>query len=211
MSPLKVAAWLCVFLFSVQVQSDVLAVGLMQGMAILEVDGQRIIIKTGQKKAGVKLVESNSRQAIIEMNGKQQTLLLGVSLTGSYVEAKKTVVRLPRGRNGHYFANARINGHSIRVLVDTGASFIGLSSDTAKKMGINYASGKKSRSSTAAGIVKSYTLRLDHVQIGGIKLYGVMASIIEGAYPDIPLLGMSFLGKVKMSEDQGMLVLTENR
>ncbi len=211
MRHLKVVIGLCVFLFTVQGQADVLAVGLMNGMAILEVDGKRVTIKTGQKKSGVKLLESNSRQAIIEVNGKQETLLLGVSLTGSYVEAKKTAVRLPRGQNGHYFANARINGHSIRVLVDTGASFIGLSSETAKKMGINYASGKAGRSSTAAGIVKSYTLRLDYVQIGGIKLYGVMASVIEGAFPDIPLLGMSFLGRVKMHEDQGMLVLTENQ
>jgi len=206
---LKVVIGLCVFLMFAPTQADVLAVGLMQGMAILEVDGKRVVIKAGQTRSGVKLIESNSRQAIIEMNGQQETLMLGVSLTGSYSEPTKSVVRLPRGENGHYFASARINGHSIRVLVDTGASFIGLSSQTAKKLGINYASGKRGRSSTANGIVKNYTLRLDHVQIGGIKLYGVMASVIEGDFPDIPLLGMSFLNKVKMNEEQGMLILTD--
>ena len=209
MRRLKVVIGLCVFLMFAPTQADVLAVGLMQGMAILEVDGKRVVIKAGQTRSGVKLIESNSRQAIVEMNGQQETLMLGVSLTGSYSEPTKSVVRLPRGENGHYFASARINGHPIRVLVDTGASFIGLSSQTAKKLGINYASGRKGRSSTANGIVKNYTLRLDHVQIGGIKLYGVMASIIEGNFPDIPLLGMSFLNKVKMHEEQGMLILTD--
>ncbi len=209
MRHLKVVIGLCVFLGLAQAQAGVLAVGLMQGMAILEVDGKRTVLKVGQTRSGVTLIESNSREAVIEMNGKQETLFLGVSLTGSYTQAKAAVVRLPRGENGHYFASARINGHPIRVLVDTGASFIGLSSQTAKKLGINYASGKRSRSSTANGIVKSYVLRLDQVQIGGIKLYGVMASVIEGNFPDIPLLGMSFLNKVKMHEDQGMLVLTD--
>ncbi len=210
MTHLKVVIGLCVFLWMMQSQADVLAVGLMQGMAILEVDGKRTVIKVGQTRSGVTLIESDSRQAIIEMNGKQETLLLGVSLTGSYTQPKNSVVRLPRGENGHYFASARINGHPIRVLVDTGASFIGMSSQTAKRLGINYASGRRGRSSTANGIVKNYILRLDQVQIGDIKLYGVMASVIEGKFPDIPLLGMSFLNKVKMHEDQGMLVLTDS-
>ena len=210
MRHLRVVIGLCVFLCAAHIKASVLAVGLMNGMAILEVDGQRVVIKAGQTKAGIKLVESNSGHAIVEINGRQQTLLLGVSLSGSYSESTQPVVRLPRAENGHYFASARINGHAIRVLVDTGASFIGLSSEAAKKLGINYASGKRGRSSTANGIVNNYILRLDHVQIGGIKLYGVMASVIEGNFPDIPLLGMSFLNRVKMHEEQGMLVLTAN-
>ncbi len=185
------------------------AVGLMSGMAILEVDGQRITMRAGQKKLGIHLIKVDSREALIELNGRRLTLELGLSVTGDYSEPQKTVVRLPRGDGGHYFANARFNGKSIKVLVDTGATSVAMSSETAKRLGINYANGKKGRSSTANGIVRNYIFKLNTLTIGGIKRYGVTASVIEGRFPSMPLLGMSFLNSVKMKEEMGMLVLTD--
>lgn len=199
----------CLFLLALPAQAQVQAVGLMPGMAILEVDGKRVTIKKGQSRAGVKLVSSNSKEAIIIINGKEEVLELGASVVGEYAKAKKTVVRISRGDGGHYFTTARINGRSINMLVDTGATHIALSSDAAKKLGINYKEGVKGRSSTAGGIVNSYTVKLDYIQIGGIKRYNVLAGIIEGAFPSTPLLGMSFLNQVKIHEDQGMLILTD--
>ncbi len=199
----------CLFLLVLPVQAQVQAVGLMPGMAILEVDGKRITIRKGQSRAGVKLISANSKEAVIVINGKEEVLELGASVVGEYAKAKKTVVRLPRGDGGHYFTTARINGHSMKMLVDTGATHIALSSDTAKRLGINYKEGIKGRSSTAGGIVNSYTVRLDYIQIGGIKRYNVLAGIIEGSFPSTPLLGMSFLNQVKIHEEQGMLILTD--
>jgi aspartyl protease family protein len=181
----------------------------MPGMAILEVNGERVIIKKGQSRSGIKLISSNSREAVIVINGKEEVLQLGASVVGEYAQAQKTVVRLPRGEGGHYFATAKINGRSIKMMVDTGATNIALSSDAAKKLGINYKQGVKGRSSTAGGIVDNYRLRLDHIQIGGIKRYNVAVGVIEGSFPSIPLLGMSFLNQVKIHEDQGMLILTD--
>jgi aspartyl protease family protein len=208
-SHLRVVVWLFVFLFSAQLQANIVAVGLMQGMAILEVEGKRVTLKVGQTRSGVTLIESDSRQALIKYQGKQEVLLLGASIVSSYTQAKRGVVRLGRGENGHYFTSARINGHKVKMLVDTGASHIALSGQMAKRMGINYASGQKGKSSTAGGIVTSYTLKLDQVQVGSIKRYSVLASVIEGAYPSTPLLGMSFLNQIKMHEDQRMLILTD--
>lgn len=199
----------CLFFIAFPAQAQVQAVGLMPGMAILEIDGKRVTIKKGQSRAGVKLISANSKEAIIIVNGKEEILELGASVVGEYAQASKTIVRLPKGEGGHYFTTARINGHSVKMLVDTGATYIALSSSTAKKLGINYKEGIKGRSSTAGGIVNSYKLKLDHIQIGGIKRYNVLAGIIEGAFPSIPLLGMSFLNQVKIHEEQGMLVLTD--
>ncbi len=199
----------CLFFLAFPAQAQVQAVGLMPGMAILEVDGKRITIKKGQSRSGVKLISANSKEAVIIINGKEEVLELGASVVGSYAQASKTIVRLPRGEGGHYFTMARINGRSIKMMVDTGATHIAFSSDTAKKLGINYKEGVKGRSSTAGGIVNSYRLKLDHIQIGGIKRYGVLAGIIEGSFPSIPLLGMSFLNQVKINEEQGMLILTD--
>lgn len=189
--------------------ADVQAVGLMSGMAILEVDGQRVILKTGQIKQGVKLISVDSRQATIEYQGKQRSLSLSTSVAGGYSAPTKQVVRIPKGDRGHFFANARINGRMVKMLLDTGASHVAMSSDTARSLGIQYATGTRGRSSTAGGIVESFTLRLNEIQIGGIKKFNVLLSVIEGSHPSIPLLGMSFLNQVNMTEENGMMVLTD--
>jgi aspartyl protease family protein len=187
---------------------NIQAVGLMQNMAILEVHGQRIVIRKGETKQGVKLIESDSKQAQVEYKGNKLTLSLGVSVTSQYAEPVREQIRLYRAKNGHYFSQVKINGKTVNTLLDTGATTVALSSDMAKQLGINYAKGKKGRSTTAGGIVTSYHLRADHIQIGGIKKYGVRLSVIEGRFPAIPLLGMSFLNQLSLNEDNGVLILT---
>ena len=197
-----------VFSGAAAVNANIQAVGLMSNMAILEVEGQRIVLRKGELKQGVKLIESNSKAALIEYNGKQVRLTLGLSVASSYAKPTNEEVRLYRETNGHYFAKIKINGKSIDALVDTGATTVAISSDVATKLGINYASGRRGKSSTAGGIVTSYSLRANHVQVGGIKKYGVMLSVIEGSFPEYPLLGMSFLNQISMSEENGVLTLT---
>jgi aspartyl protease family protein len=188
---------------------NIQAVGLMQNMAILEVDGQRIVIRKGETKQGVKLIKSDSNQAQVEYKGKKLDLTLGLSVASSYTAPVSEQVRLYRANNGHYFTQVKINGKTVDTLVDTGATTVALSSDLARRLGINYAKGRKGQSSTAGGMVTSYHLRADHIQIGGIKKYGVPLSVIEGSFPEIPLLGMSFLNQLSLNEDNGVLTLTE--
>lgn len=194
---------------NMNVFASIQAVGLMQNMAIIEVDGQRIVIRKGETKQGVKLVDSNSNQAQIEYNGKKLTLKLGSSIASSYTPPKTESVRLYRADNGHYFTQVKINGRTMNTLVDTGATTVAISSDLAKYLGINYVKGQKGKSSTASGIVTSYLLRANHIQIGTIKKYNVPLSVIVGSFPDIPLLGMSFLNQFGLNENNGVLTLTD--
>ena len=52
--------------------------------------------------------------------------------SGYWVDAKRlpgdpaTEVELERGSDGHFYADAEVNGHSVHFLVDTGASAIAL-------------------------------------------------------------------------------------
>lgn len=200
---------LCLLFVCNSSYADVLAVGLMKNMAILEVQGEKVVLKTGQTKSGVKLLSANSKEAVIIYNDQQQVLGLGTSLASQYSAPIVKSVRISRGLRGQYYTQVRVNGRSVNMLVDTGASSVAMSSKTAKSLGINYRDGKKVRSATASGIVPSYSFRLDSVQIGGIKRYGVRASVIEGNHPTEPLLGMSFLNSLKISEEEGMMVLTE--
>ena len=102
--------------------ANIVAVGLMPGMAILEKDGQRLVIKAGQEQQGITLIRADSEQCVIEINGTRQTLLLGASLASSYTVAQGKSVRLQQDFGGHYYARVKLNGRTVRMLVDTGAT-----------------------------------------------------------------------------------------
>ena len=186
------------------------AVGLMAGTAILEVDGQTRMLKQGATSPeGIKLVSANSREAVIEVDGRRHTLGLSASLAAGYAPPVTKDVRLSRHSDGHYWAQARLNGTPVKVLVDTGASTVAMSSKLAAQLGINYREGRMGRSATAGGIVRSWIVMLNSVQVGDIKAHNVQASVIEGQFPLDPLLGMSFLQRLDMKEEAGMLVLSQ--
>jgi aspartyl protease family protein len=190
-------------------QANIQAVGLMPGMAILEKDGERLVIKAGQEKQGITLIRADSEQCVIEINGARQTLLLGASLASSYAPAQTKEVRLQQDFSGHYYTDVMLNGRRVRMLVDTGATNVALSGNTARKLGIAYAKGQRRRSATAGGIVNSFLVHVNEIKLEGITRYNVPVSVIEGSHPDVPLLGMSFLGQLKIQQDNGELVISE--
>ncbi len=49
---------------------------------------------------------------------------------------------------------------------------------------------------------------LESVDVGGIHVPHVQASVIEGAFPEMVLLGVSYLQHVDMQEKDGILSLT---
>ena len=75
-------------------------------------------------------------------------------------------------------------------------------------MGLDYRAAQKGFVQTAQGNANSYFLLLDEVTLGGITQNQVRATVIEGNYPVDVLLGMSFLGGVRLSDDAGVLTLT---
>ena len=182
--------------------------GLFKGGAILIIDGQQMLLKQGKTSPqGVKLLEATSKFALVEIGGKQQRLTLSRAVGGQYQVPEKTIVRLPSGRNGHYMASGFINGRSAQYLVDTGASTIALSSRKADMLGIQYKEGTPTRVSTANGVAAGYSINLTKVTVGAITLNNVRAVIIEGSSPREILLGNSFLSRVDMRVEQGVLVL----
>lgn len=205
----QILTGLGLFFITFFAQANIKAVGLMPGMAILEQDGQRIVIKAGEEKQGIRLVRADSEQCLIIVDGQRQTLLLGASLASGYVAPQSKEVRLAQQFGGHYYVNAKMNGRTIKMLVDTGASHVTLSGNVARRMGIEYANGRRGVSSTASGRVPSYMVQVNDITVEGIKRYNVWVNVIEGGHPEVPLLGMSFLGQLKIQQDNGELVLSE--
>ena len=114
-------------------------------------------------------------------------------------------VVLHRNRSAHYITTGRINQHSVRFLVDTGATDIALSESIAKKM--NLPLGASVMLSTANGVTQGYRTVLDRVAVGNIELENIPAVITRGIDDNVVLLGMSYLKQLELIQRDGMLIL----
>ena len=120
-------------------------------------------------------------------------------------------VELSAGPNGHFYADAKINGRSIRVMIDTGASLVALSHEDAQRAGIYVKhSDYKYRVSTANGPARIAIVNLERISINGITVYDVRAAVGERGAMHTTLLGMSFLSKLRRTEMRGSRLILEN-
>lgn len=116
-------------------------------------------------------------------------------------------VTLKRGPDGHYRAEALINGAKVSVLVDTGATGVAISQNVANKLGLK--SNSAIRTSTANGDSVAYMTRLQSVKLGGVEAHDVAATIAPGLDGDV-LLGMSFLGRMDVQLYKGEMTIKQH-
>lgn len=114
------------------------------------------------------------------------------------------VVTLKRSPDGHYSAEALINGERVSVLVDTGATGVAISQNVADRLGLK--SQQAVTTHTANGEAIAYLVRLKSLQLGGIVAHDVSATIAPGLQGDA-LLGMSFLGRMDVRLYQGTMTI----
>jgi aspartyl protease family protein len=115
-------------------------------------------------------------------------------------------VVLQRNRSGHYVAPGRINGEPVTFLLDTGATQVSVPEVLADRLGLE--KGRRLQTMTANGVISVHTTRLDSVQLGGIELRDVSASINPYMPGDTVLLGMSFMQHLDMVQREGTLSLS---
>lgn len=107
---------------------------------------------------------------------------------------------LAKSADGHYWAQANVNGSWVKFLVDTGASAVALTGDDAKRLGFDLASLTYDRPvSTAAGKTMAATVRLDSITVAGARVDGVDALVVREGL-GTSLLGMSYLGRLSRFE-----------
>lgn len=116
-----------------------------------------------------------------------------------------TVV-LKRGLDGHYRAEALINGEEVDVLVDTGATGVAISQAVADKLNLKSLSAV--RTNTANGSTVGYMVRLSSVKLGGVEANNVSAMIAPGLEGDV-LLGMSFLARMDVRLFKGEMTIRQ--
>ncbi|MGO4350897.1 TIGR02281 family clan AA aspartic protease [Rhizobium sp. RAF36] len=146
---------------------------------------------------------------------RQDLLSVGNRLLAGLVPGRAVVVTTSEGGseiilhkllNGHFEADVSVNGQTIQMLVDTGASMVALSHADAERIGIIPENLDYSMTvMTANGRTRAAPVTLDRVAIGPIVRTGVAASVAEDGKLDQSLLGMSFLetlGSMQMQTDE---------
>lgn len=184
-------------------------VGLFPGAAVLNVDGQRKLVRVGQTgPGGVQVISADTQGAVLRVEGVERHYPLSREFSDGYAEPERRQLSIARGQGGHYWIAGSIDGHPVQFLVDTGATSVAINENQARRMGIDYrAKGKQIVVGTASGTAKAWRVHLNSVKVGTINVMGVEAVVVEGSSPTDALLGMSFLGRVSWREDQGMLRL----
>jgi|AntRauTorcE11897_2_1112592.scaffolds.fasta_scaffold61200_1 aspartyl protease family protein len=186
--------------------------GLMRDRAVLVIDGTRHLLRVGETSPeGVTLVAADAREARVRIEGKVLALGLSRRLGANFEEPETRSVSVARDVRGQFRVAGTIEGRPVRFLVDTGASIIAMSGNDASALGIDYRGGGRQGSVvTAAGRARSHFVTLDRVEVGGLRVHNVDAAVVEGAYPEDILLGMSFLRHVGFAESAGVLTLTQS-
>ena len=179
---------------------------------MLQIDGTTRLLTDGERSPeGVKLISANSRRAVLEIDGKRSTHSLGSRVSTAFADKSSKRVSIYRDSQGMFTTVGSINGLPVTFLLDTGASAIALDRHQAKRLGVSYRlEGNPIRVQTAAGTSKAYAVKLDTVKVGDIVQRNVDAFVIENDNSGMVLLGMSYLGRVKM-RDEGQVMHLEQK
>jgi len=117
-------------------------------------------------------------------------------------------VPLERTLSGVWIIEATLNGRVRgRFLLDTGASYCGVTTETAARLRLSQV-GESLSLQTAGGVVPMPVVRLASVQVGGRRARQVQAVILPENVGDLDgIIGMSFLNLFTYSIDPRRSVL----
>lgn len=191
-------------------QSNVRVVGLFPNAAVLSIDGQRTLVKAGQTgPQGIKVVSADSRSAVLSIDGVRSTHTLSRDYgSGGFATPEKRRLTISKGAAGHYWVTGSVNGNSVPFMVDTGASTIAMNAAQAQRLGLDFKNtGTPVMVNTASGTEQAWRVYLNSVKLGAIEVLGVDAMVLDSAFPQDVLLGMSFLSRVSWREEQGALIV----
>jgi aspartyl protease family protein len=110
-------------------------------------------------------------------------------------------VQIARGQGGEFALKARINGVSAAMVIDTGATSVVLTYETAKAAGLPLELLEYDVDvETAGGHTKAARLTLDRLAIGKLVERSVPALVVPHGQMKTNLLGMSFLDRLESWE-----------
>ncbi|KQV31924.1 aspartyl protease [Rhizobium sp. Root1203] len=111
--------------------------------------------------------------------------------------AASGTMRLRADAQGHYTGDFKINGKTVQGMIDTGATYVALNENLARRLGFSANQlDFRYAVNTANGQTKAAHVTLDRVEIGGIRVRNVEAFVLKDDALSSTLVGMSFLQKL---------------
>jgi aspartyl protease family protein len=108
--------------------------------------------------------------------------------------------RLIKTDDGHFWADARVDGQAVRFLIDTGASSVFLTPQDARRLGLDPDSLVYDQTvRTVGGDSLGARVKLGNVSVDGVRVDDVDALVIDRGLP-ASLLGMTYLGRLSKFE-----------
>lgn len=124
-------------------------------------------------------------------------------------ESISGALTLQADAKGQFATDATVDGRTLRMLVDTGASHCAFSQEDAERVGIRlYEKDFTAKIQTANGAVAAAFVRIPVIRIGSISVRDVEAVVVPRGRLSTSLLGMSFLRRLSdVNMAQGRLTL----
>lgn len=129
-------------------------------------------------------------------------------LIPGYTLSHGRTVEVARGHTGDFSVSTRVNGASIGMILDTGASAVMLTQDAARAAGLplqmlNYTVSLD----TANGRTRAAPVTIDQLAVGSIIERAVPALIVPAGQLKSNLLGMTFLNRLESWQVKGNRLL----
>lgn len=192
--------------------ASVALAGTMGDKVVLVIDGRTRVMTVGETVDGLRVQRGAGAQSVVlDSGGGRQELVVGaapvaVGPTGGGRGVARKLV-LQAGSDQLFHADGEINGQAVQGVVDTGASVVVLSTQAARRLGVDWQAGTTAQVQTASGRSAGRRVRLAQVSLGPLQARDVEAVVIDSDMPFV-LYGNSFLRGFRLQWEQGRLSLT---
>jgi len=102
--------------------------------------------------------------------------------------------RIPMAIDGHFWVESKLNGRSVKFLVDSGATMTTIDRRTATRAGIAISPNRDQYVRTGNGIIRVASGRVDTIEVGGIERTGMQVQVADD--DNLNVLGMNFLSSL---------------
>ena len=103
--------------------------------------------------------------------------------------------RIPMAIDGHFWADAKVNGHDVKFLFDSGATTTTIDRRTAVDTGVQISDRRDQYVRTGNGVVRVASGRADAISIGNIHRRDVAVEIADN--DDLNVLGRNYLSSLR--------------
>jgi aspartyl protease family protein len=109
--------------------------------------------------------------------------------------------RIPMAIDGHFWVDARVNGHPVKFLVDSGATTTTIDRQTAAAAGVKVSTRRDQIVRTGNGIIRVSSGRAEEIEVGAIRRTDMALQIAD--HENLNVLGMNFLSTLSRWSVEG--------